>query len=239
MRRTAAVTLFFLVAPVLCAPRAGAGELRYATVFSVKGPAEVRTGPRSPWKPLKKDASLPTGACVRTRAGGSVSVIFDSRLEGLAHLEENSALEVLKSPNQLQLDSGKLFLVLEDEKALPAGLADGDSAGTVLTVKTREVRAHVGNGGCSIESLPTGTQIKVYGGRVKVAPEGGRLGAVEEGFLFFTGRGNENRFERMRATDYADWQTWIRSWYEKKDDFEAQSHENDVKRRKASQKEET
>ena len=81
--------------------------------------------------------------------------------------------------------------------------------------------------------------VREDGGRVKVAPEGGRLGAVEEGFLFFTGRGNENRFERMRAPDYADWQTWIRSWYEKKDDFEAQSHENDVKRRKASQKEET
>ncbi|HTL69704.1 MAG TPA: hypothetical protein VL404_00275 [Candidatus Eisenbacteria bacterium] len=242
MRRLASAGAVLLAA-ALVVPASAAGEAR-ATAFSVKAPAEVRTAPGAPWKPLKMNAVLPGGASVRTRAGGSVSVVFDRRLGGLAHLTENTSVEFLKSPDHLHLRSGTLFLVMEEEG--PAAEQGATSAG--LTVLTPDVRVHMGSGGCGIEASPRGTEIKVYGGRADVRPEGAAkrqarsMNAVDEGFKFFSGpagKAPENGFERLRAADYADWQRWIRTWYEKKDDFEADVHEKDVARRKAVQKEET
>lgn len=229
-----AARVWLMAAFILSAQNAEAGELHYATVFDVKGQAEISRG-AGRWKPLKKDASLPKGSRVRTGPNAEVHVVFDTQLESVIRLGANSLLKMTGAPNHVTLENGCLFAVMEGDSSAGSP-AHARRTNSVFTVATRDLRAHLETGGASFEVSKAGTSAKTFGGTLKITPlmdsDGhSRLNGIEEGFKFFASASEGRaRFERMQYADYADWQPWARAWYGKKDDYLADAFDKDMAR---------
>lgn len=214
-----------LSAALAAGPALAAPEL--ATVFDVQGRVEVRHAGSDRWTALKADAPLRKGDRLRTGPESAVRITFDRTNDRIVCLHADSQAELRLAPNHFVLAQGRLSLVLDSAQ------------GVVVTVTTRDFRVYLDQGGAAVATGPTGSQVSVFGGNAKVNDRAlashARMSAVDEGFKYFSSIASEEaRFERMRYPDYAAWQTWVRSWYRKKDDRTADMLRSDAAARKGS-----
>ncbi len=204
-----------------------AGEIEFAKVVDISGHAEVLGPFENKWKPAAAHMLLEKGSKVRTLSESSVQILFDRNLGSIAKLAEKSRLDVLgRSSDTFFLERGGLFLYREGE----TGRLEKPQK---IRIRTKDGEVQIGLGGCVVQSTKEGTFVRVFDERVEVTGRPGSRVAqteaprvVEEGFKFFTSvHAARSAFQRMQFADYGDWQKWIKSVYEKKDDFEAEALE--------------
>jgi hypothetical protein len=209
---------------------ATASDMRFASVFTAKGAAEVRESPAGDWKAARRDAALPTGASLRTGKDAGACVVFDFELDHALCLGPDSEIEMLRTPDHVRLKRGRAYLVLESGHAGPLA----QPGLSILTVLAGDLRVHMSRGGAVVDLGKRGepARLRVFGGSAKVSrslPAGAksRITSVGEGFAL-SSSGSELGFARMPYADYAEWNSWVKTWYEAKDDELAERFEKEV-----------
>ncbi len=209
------ITSFF----VLFSPRpcAASHEIPVATALDVSGVAEVLQPSVSGWMPLKKMTPIQSGSKVRTGDKGSTHIIFEKDLETAVKLDKNSELNFLTDrPLTVFLEKGRLFVLREE------------GAEALFEIRSRHLRARMGLGGCILDVTAQGIRVRMFGGEALL---GSQEAPLAEGYQFsghFRGKKTETRRNRMIYRDIIDWQTWVRQWYEMKDDFFAAKLEKEM-----------
>ena len=141
--------------------------------------------------------------------------VIDLGSEGCVEIKDGSRFKVLAGkPKNVVLKRGGLFAVYEKEAAKQE---------TALRVITPDASVRLNVGGCAVEVAKNGTLIKVFGGPVTVNTQG-----VSEGFKKLVSKTKHRRsLNRLQYEDYMQWNTWVKKWYEQKDDLAADKLEKE------------
>ncbi len=208
-------SLFFLLG------LAFSSEIEFVRVLEVSGKAEVLRSSSGRWAPLSEGTLLQKGSKIRTKHKSTVQIAFDRDLVSVAKLEENSRLDILSSPSGgFSLERGQLFLFRENESGKDENVPR-------FRVLTQDAQVAMGLGGCIIELFKTGTSVRVFGERVGVVNRlkksvKSKPNVIDEGFRFLIDREAAGVLsERMKFSDYAEWQMWIKKLYQNKDKVQA------------------
>lgn len=204
----------FLLCAAMCAfffahPVGAVGEVDVPRVLETRGGSEVRLGAK--WNPLAKGDLLPKGAEIRTSSDAWVFFGFDRAFESVARLGSESRMAMRGGVGgPVFLEKGTLFVLRE-----PSSKAD------VFLVATADARVYLESGGISAEAKSTGTFIKVFGDRVRVAA--GTKSALKDVAEGLECRVQDGAFEMRRMTyaDYSEWLAWAKRGYEIKDNAAA------------------
>jgi hypothetical protein len=198
---------FFLAALFLFLFSANGLAETIPQIIPKAGNVEILTT-KDHWQPLDKKSPLTKGFEVRTTWDSAAEIAFNEHMQSTAELAENSHLIVLDdSAHELLLQKGAIFILLEEKvDAAP------------LVIRAGNIRVKMTRGGCYLKFTAENIVIKALSEDLTIETPEKEGVVVKEGFKYFISD-SDHRMRRMNYGDYSDWQSWLRKWYEKKDDF--------------------
>ena len=207
--------VLFLLLNFVFAAAVGARSAEFLKILDTTRQPELWDADSHVWKPLPTPYELPQGSKIRTRAGSSVEIAFDAKLENMAEVRENSMIKVIqKNPARIFLESGSFFILREEN----------EKDGVVLKTRHAEIRMRLG--GCAVSESRKGTLVRVFSEEADVSNL-----TVKEGFWVLVKPGGRiTKPRRMQYEDYRDWQVWIHKFYERKDKLAWNSIEKIIER---------
>lgn len=102
-----------------------------------------------------------------------------------------------------------------------------EGASGLFEIRTRHLRLRMGLGGCILDASKRAIRVRVYGEAVSL----NTVGELAEGHQYsahFDGERATGKTTRMTYHDSMDWQTWVRRWYEMRDDLFADQLEKEM-----------
>ena len=156
---------------------------------------------------------------IKTGSKSGAEIGFDEKLESILKLDADTQIKaVTYPPGEIFLERGSLWIFRERDEA------PGLPARTVLKIFTKDGAVRTESGGCLVQASAQGTWVKVFGDGAEViefSKKGKKASTnkINEGFKFLlAAKSAGNSFERLQYGDYAEWQRWVKTLYEKRDD---------------------